>query len=148
MAGQENVSKSAFRVSLIHLDPGDLRQLSKTLTRSSSQAEVTSVYSDEFLVSEESFSLEKTLRAALDKYAHFTFYQVIGYLTTLIGNMTPVSREESSAYTSRTSTSPVSAQQPLTKRQSDPYSTPKSSGSNSKAHGNPPREKFSATSTV
>ena len=65
---------SASRVSLDHFDPEGVRELSRSLSRSSTQARVTSVRSDKTLATDEPFSLEKTLRAALDKYVHFIFY--------------------------------------------------------------------------
>ena len=67
MAKQENVSKSASRVSLDHFNPEGVQELSRTLSRPSAQARVTSVHSDKTLAPDEPFSLEKTLRAALDK---------------------------------------------------------------------------------
>ena len=143
-----NASQSASRVSLDHFDPEGVRELSKTLTRTSTQVKETSVRSSKSLEFDEPFSLETTLRTALDKYAHFIFYWVIGYLTTSIGSMKPVSGKGSLVCTSRTSKSLVSAQQRLTKQPSDRYSTPKSSGRNSKVHGNRPQEKFFMTSTA
>ena len=70
MARQEN-PKSASRVNLDHFDPEGVRELSRTLSRSSAQARLTSVRSEKTLASEEPFSLEKTLRITLDKYACF-----------------------------------------------------------------------------
>jgi len=73
MARQENL-KSASRVNLDHFDPEGVRELSRTLSRSSAQARLTSVLSEKTLASEEPFSLEKTLRITLDKYACFTIH--------------------------------------------------------------------------
>ena len=74
MAKQERVPKSASRVSLDHFDPEGVRELSRTLSRSSAQAKVRSVRSDQTLAPEEPFSLEKILRTALDKYVYFISY--------------------------------------------------------------------------
>ena len=66
--GQENFSKSASRVNLDHFDPEGVRELSRTLSQPPPQAKRTSVRSDRTLSPDEDFSLEKTLRAAIDKY--------------------------------------------------------------------------------
>ena len=68
MAGQDNKSQSASQVSLDHFDPEGVRELSRTLSRSSAQAKQKSIRSDRTLAPEEPFSLERALRAALDRY--------------------------------------------------------------------------------
>lgn len=68
MAEQDNTTKSASRVNLDHFDPEGVRELSRTLSQSSAQAKQRSVRSDRTLTPEEPFSLEKALRAALDRY--------------------------------------------------------------------------------
>ena len=60
--------KSASRVNLDHFDPQGVRELSRTLSRSSKQARPVTARSDDTLTPEQPFSLEKTLRSALDKY--------------------------------------------------------------------------------
>ena len=72
MERQENANRSASRISLDHFDPEGVRELSRTLTPA--QPRLTSVRSEKTLADDEPFSLEKTLRAALDKYAYFIFY--------------------------------------------------------------------------
>jgi len=69
MTGQDNIAKSASRVSLDHFDPEGVRQLSRTLSQSSAHAK-ESLRSESTLAPKEPFSLEKTLRDALGKYAH------------------------------------------------------------------------------
>ena len=64
---RDNTPKSASRVNLDHFDPEGVRELSRTLSQSSAQAKRRSVKSDNTLAPEEPFSLEKTLRAVLDK---------------------------------------------------------------------------------
>ena len=73
MAGQDNTTKSASRVSLDHFDPEGVRELSRTLSRPSPQLKRRSTRSDQTLAAEEPFSLERTLRAALERYGSFTF---------------------------------------------------------------------------
>jgi len=73
MARQENVSNPASRVSLDHFDRKDVQELSRSLSQPS-QTKATNVRSDSTLTPDEPFSLEKTLRAALDKYVRFIFY--------------------------------------------------------------------------
>lgn len=68
MAGQDNATKSASRVSLDHFDPEGVRELSRTLSQSSAKAKQRSIRSDRTLAPEEPFSLEKALRTALDRY--------------------------------------------------------------------------------
>lgn len=127
MTGQDNIAKSASRVSLDHFDPEGVQQLSRTLSQSSAQAK-GSLRSDSTLApNKESFSLEKILRAALDKYACLIFYNLTfrripddrTRLTTLIDNMIPKSKGGSSAYTSRIFASLVSAPQSLIKQRLD-----------------------------
>ena len=67
MAGQVNIPKSASRASLDRFDPEGVRELSRTLSRPSPQPGKRSIRSDNTLAAEEPFSLEKTLRAALDR---------------------------------------------------------------------------------
>jgi len=69
MARQEIVSNSTSRVSLDHFDRKSVRELSRSLSQSS-QAKAKNVC-DSTLTPDEPFSLEKTLRAALDKYTCF-----------------------------------------------------------------------------
>lgn len=71
MTGQDNIPTSASRVNLDHFDPEGVRELTRTLSKSSAQARERSVRSDDTLAPEEPFSLEKILRDALDKYASF-----------------------------------------------------------------------------
>ena len=79
MAEQANLSKSASRLDLGHFDPDGVREL----TQSSAQARVRSIPSDGSLASEEPFSLEETIRAALGKYARSTIRpSAIDILTT------------------------------------------------------------------
>lgn len=133
MEKQDNTPKSASRVNLDHFDPEGVRELSRTLSRSSAPPRVKSVRSDKTLASEEPFSLEKTLRAALDKYAHFCRISVNWLcLTAFVGNMIPISREENLVYTSRIFASPVLAQRRLTRQRLDPCSTQRPSGRNAK----------------
>jgi ATP-binding cassette subfamily G (WHITE) protein 2 (SNQ2) len=73
MAGQDNTTKSASRVSLDHFDPEGVRELSRTLSRPSPQLKRRSTRSDQTLAAEEPFSLERTLRAALERYGCFVF---------------------------------------------------------------------------
>jgi len=153
MLRYEDFSRSASRVSLDHFDPEGVRELSRTFSKSSAKVEVTSVYSEKSsFPPEEPFSLEKTLRTALDKYARSVFYNPSNpnrsCPTTLIDNMIPVSREGSLVYTSRILTSLVLARQRLTKRRSNRCSTPRSSGRNSESHEDRPRKGFFRTSTV
>ena len=69
MAGQFNITESVSRVTLDHFDPDGARQLSRKLSQSSGPPGLRSVRSDGTLVPVQSFSLEKTLRATLDKCA-------------------------------------------------------------------------------
>ena len=70
MAKQENVLKSVSQVSLDHFNPEGVRELSRSLSKSSARIETTSVCSVRSFVIDEPFSLEKALRAALYKYAY------------------------------------------------------------------------------
>ena len=74
MANKGSIPNSPSRVNVDHFDPEGVRELSRTLSQSPAQARVTSVRSDRTLAPEGSFSLEKTLRAVLDKYAPLIFY--------------------------------------------------------------------------
>ena len=73
--GQDNFSNSkpASHVNFDHFDPEGVRDLSRTLTQPSPQAERTRILSDRTLSPDEDFSLEKTLGAALDKCAPVGF---------------------------------------------------------------------------
>ena len=69
MAEQFGFSESVSRVTLDHFGPDGIRQLSRTFSRSSGQPGLRSVRSDGTLVPVQAHSLEKTLRATLDKCA-------------------------------------------------------------------------------
>lgn len=69
--GHESTLNSSSRVNLDHFDPDGVQQLSRTLSKSSIQARQKSVLSDNTLAPEQAFSLERTLRAALDKSVPF-----------------------------------------------------------------------------
>ena len=69
MAEQFGFSESVSRVTLDQFGPDGIRQLSRTFSRSSGQPGLRSVRSDGTLVPVQAHSLEKTLRATLDKYA-------------------------------------------------------------------------------
>jgi len=76
MTEQGTIPKSASRVNLDHFDQEGVRELSRSLVPPT-QARVASFRSDNTLAPEEPFSLEKTLRAALDKYArHSTIHRI------------------------------------------------------------------------
>lgn len=114
--GHDNASKSTSRVSLDHFDPDGVQELSRTLSQSSHQARRKSVRSENTLAPEQSFSLEKTLRAALDKYVPSHAPGSGSCLTAFIGNMVRISRDASSACTLGTFALPVLAPRRLTKR--------------------------------
>ena len=71
MTAQDNKTKSASQVNLDHFDPEGVRDLTRTLSRSSAQARQRSIPSERTLTPEEPFSLENALRAALDRYGDF-----------------------------------------------------------------------------
>lgn len=72
MAEQDDILKSAAQVDLDHFDPEGVRELTRTLTQSSAQPRVRNIPSDKTLAPTEPFSLEKTIRASLGKYARST----------------------------------------------------------------------------
>lgn len=67
MGQDTNTPKSASRVNLDHFDPEGVQQLSRTLSQNSARVKQKSVHSDNTLAAEQAFSLERTLRAVLDK---------------------------------------------------------------------------------
>lgn len=134
MGQDTNTPKSASRVNLDHFDPDGVRELSRTLSQSSMQARRKSVRSDNTLASEQPFSLERTLHAALDKYVPLDSPRHGWRLTTLIDNMVLISRGGSSAFTSRTFALLALAPPRLTRKPSDLCSTPRLFGGGAEVH--------------
>ena len=96
----------------------------------------------------EPYSLDKSLYAAIDEYVPSDSRNNSQRLTTAVGNMILISREESSVYTSGTFALPDLALQRLTKRPLDLCSTLRLSGKSAGIHSDHPREQFSVALTV
>jgi len=136
MEGQGNKTKSASQVNLDHFDPEGVRNLSRTLSRSSAQAKLRPVRSDRTLTTDQPFSLENALRAALDRCGNFPFaHRDLPLLTTsgscsvaFTGRAIPVSRGGSLVYTSGVFAFSVLARQLLIKKPLGRCSTRRSSG--------------------
>lgn len=75
--GQDNAPKSSSRVNLDHFDPEGVRELSRTLSQSTTDPTRRSLRSDKTLETEEPFSLERTLRAVIDKCVPVRFTLII-----------------------------------------------------------------------
>jgi hypothetical protein len=145
---QDSNPKSASRVNLDHFDPDGVQELSRTLSQSSLRQRQKSVLSDKTLGPEQSFSLERTLRAVLDRYAPSDSLVYGSCLNAIIGKMVLISREGSSVYTSGTFALPVLAPLRPTNQPLDPCSTPRLSWEAAEAHSDHPREQSFTSSTV
>ena len=146
--GQDNNTKSASRVSLDHFDPDGVQELSRTLSQSSPRAGQKSFLSEKTLGPEQSFSLEKTLRAVLDKSVPSDSLGTRPYLTKITGKMVRISREGSSVYTSGTFALLALAQPPPTNQPLDPCSIPRLSCMGAEARSDHLQERSSTISTV
>ena len=136
----DNTLKSTSRVEPDLFDPVGVQELSQTLCQSSVEEIQKSILSDSTLASEQPFSLEKTLRVALDRCAPSDSHRNGWSHKTFIGNMVPISREGSSEYTSGAFALLVSVPQCPTKQLLGLRSIPKLSGRSTEMHFDRPRE--------
>ena len=160
MAEQENITKPVSRASLDRFDLEGVQELSQTFSQSSTLAKQKIVSLDGTLAPEEPSSLEKALRAALERYGflrsaqtYFPLLTNFGFLMmecllVSIGNMIPRSRRGSLVYTSRVFALLVLAPQHLIKQQWGRCSIRRLSGGSSRVHYDRPRGQFSMTSAV